>query len=78
HQMAETLIPRPAGGVFDATADPAAELAIRLLDAHLAAESAIVLSFQSPPPFAIVHAVIEADAAELAPYSAMAEAIKDE
>ncbi|MFF0918581.1 FUSC family protein [Rhizobium leguminosarum] len=76
--MAETFIPRPAGGVFDATADPAAELAIRLFDAHLAAESAIVLSFQSPPPFALVHAVIEADAAELAPYSAMAEAIKDE
>ncbi|MBY5335802.1 FUSC family protein [Rhizobium leguminosarum] len=76
--MAETFIPRPVGGVFDATADPAAELAIRLFDAHLAAESAIVLSFQSPPPFALVHAVIEADAAELAPYSAMAEAIRDE
>ncbi|MGO7533018.1 FUSC family protein [Rhizobium leguminosarum] len=76
--MAETFIPRPPGGVFDASADPAAELAIRLFDAHLAAESAIVLSFQSPPPFALVHAVIEADAAELAPYSAMAEAINDE
>ncbi|NKL00462.1 FUSC family protein [Rhizobium leguminosarum bv. viciae] len=76
--MAETFIPRPAGGVFDAAADPAAELAIRLFDAHLAAESAIVLSFHSPPPFALVHAVIEADATELAPYSAMAEAIKDE
>ncbi|MBY5772581.1 FUSC family protein [Rhizobium laguerreae] len=76
--MAETFIPRPAGGVFDAAADPAAELAIRLFDAHLAAESAIVLSFQSPPPFALVHAVIEADATQLAPYSAMAEAIKDE
>ncbi|TBZ20372.1 FUSC family protein [Rhizobium leguminosarum] len=76
--MAETFIPRPAGGVFDAAADPAAELAIRLFDAHLAAESAIVLSFQGPPPFALVHAVIEADATQLAPYSAMAEAIKDE
>ncbi|MEI1251487.1 FUSC family protein [Rhizobium aouanii] len=76
--MAETFIPRPAGGVFDAAADPAAELAIRLFDAHLAAESAIVLGFQSPPPFALVHAVIEADATQLAPYSAMAEAIKDE
>ncbi|WP_027667559.1 FUSC family protein [Rhizobium leguminosarum] len=76
--MAETFIPRPPGGVFDAAADPAAELAIRLFDAHLAAESAIVLSFQSPPPFALVHAVIEADATQLAPYSAMAEAIKDE
>ncbi|MGO8058464.1 FUSC family protein [Rhizobium johnstonii] len=76
--MAETFIPRPPGGVFDAAADPAAELAIRLFDAHLAAESAIVLSFQSPPPFALVHAVIEADATQLAPYSAMAEAIRDE
>ncbi|WP_163880274.1 FUSC family protein [Rhizobium laguerreae] len=76
--MAETFIPRPPSGVFDATADPAAELAIRLFDAHLAAESAIVLSFQSPPPFALVHAVIEADATQLAPYGAMAEAIKDE
>ncbi|MBY5566917.1 FUSC family protein [Rhizobium leguminosarum] len=76
--MAETFIPRPPGGVFDATADPAAELAIRLFDAHLAAESAIVLSFQSPPPFALVLAVIEADATQLARYSATAEAIKDE
>ncbi|PDS77455.1 FUSC family protein [Rhizobium sp. L43] len=76
--MAETFIPRPPAGVFDGAADPAAELAIRLFDAHLAAESAIVLSFQSPPPFALVHAVIEADAAELARFEGMAEAIKDQ
>ncbi|MBX5090308.1 FUSC family protein [Rhizobium lentis] len=76
--MAETFIPRPPAGVFDGAADPAAELAIRLFDAHLAAESAIVVSFQSLPPFALVHAVIEADAAELARYEAMAEAIKDQ
>ncbi|PDS42600.1 hypothetical protein CO662_18730 [Rhizobium anhuiense] len=76
--MAETFIPRPSGGVFDATADPAAELAIRLFDAHLAAESAIVLSFQSPPPFALIHAVIEADSTELARFAEMAEAIKDQ
>ncbi|MBB3351798.1 putative membrane protein YccC [Rhizobium sp. BK049] len=76
--MAETFIPRPPGGVFDGAADPAAELAIRLFDAHLAAESAIVLSVQSPPPFALVHAVIEADTAELARYEGMAEAIKDQ
>ncbi|WP_193393701.1 FUSC family protein [Rhizobium ecuadorense] len=75
--MAETFIPRPPAGVFDGAADPAAELAIRLFDAHLAAESAIVLSFQSPPPFALVHAVIEADAAELARFEGMAEAIDD-
>ncbi|MDO3433715.1 FUSC family protein [Rhizobium sp. CBN3] len=76
--MAETFIPRPAAGVFDGASDPAAELAIRLFDAHLAAESAIVLSFQSPPPFALVHAVIEADAAELKRYERITEAIKDQ
>ncbi|MDC7742182.1 FUSC family protein [Rhizobium binxianense] len=76
--MAETFIPRPPAGVFDGAADPAAELAIRLFDAHLAAESAIVLSLQSPAPFALVHAVIEADAAELARFEGMAEAIKDQ
>ncbi|MBB3912871.1 FUSC family protein [Rhizobium fabae] len=76
--MAETFIPRPPAGVFDGAADPAAELAIRLFDAHLAAESAIVLSFQSPPPFALVHAVIEADAAELARYENTTEAIVDQ
>ncbi|RFB95715.1 hypothetical protein B5K11_12510 [Rhizobium leguminosarum bv. trifolii] len=76
--MAETFIPRPPAGVFDGAADPAAELAIRLFDAHLAAESAIVLSFQSPPPFALVHAVIEADAAELARFEGMVEGIQDQ
>ncbi|WP_206427853.1 FUSC family protein [Rhizobium sp. CIAT894] len=76
--MAETFIPRPPAGVFDGAADPAAELAIRLFDAHLAAESAIVLSFQSPPPFALVHAVIEADKAELATYERKAESIGDQ
>ncbi|OWV70998.1 hypothetical protein ATY77_15640 [Rhizobium sp. R634] len=63
--MAESFIPRPPGGVFDGASAPAAELAIRLFDAHLAAESAIVLSFQSPPSFALVHAVIEEDKAVL-------------
>ncbi|SCB56484.1 Uncharacterized membrane protein YccC [Rhizobium aethiopicum] len=63
--MAESFIPRPPGGVFDGASAPAAELAIRLFDAHLAAESAIVLSFQSPPSFALVHAVIENDRAVL-------------
>lgn len=57
--MAESFIPRPPTGMFDADDEPAAELAIRLFDAHLAAESAIVLSSQSLPPFALVHAVIE-------------------
>ncbi|MGO4350986.1 FUSC family protein [Rhizobium sp. RAF36] len=64
--MAESFIPRPAGGVFDKGGDPAAELAIRLFDLHLAAESAIVLSQQSLPDFALVHAVIEGKQGSLA------------
>ncbi|MBB3657039.1 putative membrane protein YccC [Rhizobium sp. BK650] len=63
--MAESFIPRPPGGVFDGASAPAAELAIRLFDAHLATESAFVLSFQSPPSIALVHAVIEDDTASL-------------
>lgn len=57
--MAESFIPRPPGGVFDGGADPAEELAVRLFDLHLAAESAIVLTLQKPPDFALVHTVIE-------------------
>lgn len=63
--MAESFIPRPPGGVFDGASAPAAELAIRLFDAHLATESAIVLSYQSAPSFVLVHAVIEDDKAVL-------------
>jgi hypothetical protein len=59
--MAESFIPRPSAGVFEGGAEPAAELAIRVFDIHLAAESAIVLSLQSLPSFALVHSVIEGD-----------------
>ncbi len=72
--MAESFIPRPPGGVFDGASAPAAELAIRLFDAHLAAESAIVLSYQSAPSFVLVHAVIEDDKAVL---SAQEKAVAD-
>ncbi len=72
--MAESFIPRPPGGVFDGASDPAAELAIRLFDAHLATESAIVLSYQSAPSFVLVHAVIEDDKAVL---SAQEKAVAD-
>ncbi len=72
--MAESFIPRPPGGVFDGASAPAAELAIRLFDAHLATESAIVLSYQSAPPFALIHAVIEDDKAVL---SAEEKAVAD-
>ncbi len=71
--MAESFIPRPPGGVFDGASAPAAQLAIRLFDAHLATESAIVLSFQSPPSFALVHAVIEDDRAALSAEEKAAE-----
>ena len=72
--MAESFIPRPPGGVFDGASAPAAELAIRLFDAHLATESAIVLSYQSAPSFVLVHAVIEDDKAVL---SAQEKAVAD-
>jgi uncharacterized membrane protein YccC len=61
--MAESFIPRPPGGVLDAGTEPAGELAIRLFDAHLAAESAIVRCVQSLPSFELVHAIIEGHAA---------------
>ena len=57
--MAESYIPRPPGGTFDAGTEPAGELAIRLFDAHLAAETAIMLSMRSLPSFEVVHAIIE-------------------
>lgn len=63
--MAESFVPRPSGGVFDSDSGPAAEVALRLYDVHLAAESVIVLSRQHPPPFALVHAMIENDEALL-------------
>ncbi len=59
--MAESFIPRPPSGVLEAATEPAGELAIRLFDAHLAAETAIVLSAQSLPSFEMVHAIIEGD-----------------
>jgi len=72
--MAESFIPRPPGGVFDGASAPAAELAIRLFDAHLATESTIVLSYQSAPSFMLVRAVIEDDKAVL---SAQEKAVAD-
>ncbi|WP_111563539.1 FUSC family protein [Rhizobium sp.] len=57
--MAESFIPRPPSGMFDPGTEPAGELAIRLFDAHLAAEGAIMLCSQSLPPFELVHRIIE-------------------
>ncbi|KQV27716.1 hypothetical protein ASC97_04905 [Rhizobium sp. Root1203] len=63
--MAESFIPRPPSGVLDAGTEPAGELAIRLFDVHLAAESAIVLCSQRLPSFRSVHATIEGKPIEL-------------
>ncbi|MBO9124471.1 MULTISPECIES: FUSC family protein [unclassified Rhizobium] len=57
--MAESFIPRPPSGVFDPGTEPAGELAIRLFDAHLATEGAIMLCSQSLPSFELVHRIIE-------------------
>jgi uncharacterized membrane protein YccC len=62
--MAESFIPRPPSGLLDPGTEPAGELAIRLFDAHLAAESAIMLCAQSLPSFALVHKVIEGQTVE--------------
>ncbi len=63
--MAESFIPKSADGT--PTIDtPASEVTMRLFDVHLAAESVIVLSQQSVPPFAMVHAIIDGDEALVA------------
>jgi uncharacterized membrane protein YccC len=64
--MAESFVPRPPSGVLDPGTEPAGELAIRLFDAHLAAEGAIMLCAQKLPPFDIVHRVIEGRAVRAA------------
>jgi uncharacterized membrane protein YccC len=60
--MAESFVPKPVDDV-SAVDSPDAEVAMRLFDVHLAAESVIVLSQQSPPSFALLHAVIDRDEA---------------
>jgi hypothetical protein len=59
--MAEGLLPRQADGALDASDDKLTALAIKIFDAHLAAESAIVLSLEAPPPFLLIHALMERD-----------------
>lgn len=61
--MAEGFLPRPAGGAIASADEPVAALAMKIFDMHLAAESAIVLSLEAPPPFALVHAVVEGERA---------------
>jgi len=63
--MAESFIPKPSDDA-ESSDTPAAEIAMRLFEVHLAAESMIVLSQNAPPSFALVHAVIAHDDALLA------------
>ncbi|PZM13137.1 FUSC family protein [Rhizobium tubonense] len=74
--MAESFIPKPTDDAL-AGDTPASEIAMRLFDVHLAAESVIVLSQQSSPTFALVHAVIEHDAALMASETAGFETMDD-
>jgi uncharacterized membrane protein YccC len=60
--MAESFVPKPPDNAPGADS-PDAEVAMRLFDVHLAAESVIVLSQHAPPSFALVHAVIDHDEA---------------
>lgn len=61
--MAEGFLPRPGNEALGAGNEPAMALAMKIFDAHLAAESAIVLSLEAPAPFVLVHALIEGDEA---------------
>ncbi|KAA0697560.1 FUSC family protein [Neorhizobium sp. P12A] len=62
--MAESFVPKPADSASSVDS-PDAEVAMRLFDIHLAAESVIVLSQHAPPSFALVHSVIDHDEALL-------------
>ncbi len=74
--MAESFVPRPSDGALSGET-PASEVAMRLFDVHLAAESVIVLSQQSAPSFALIHAVIDHDEALLQRETAGYETMED-
>lgn len=59
--MAEGILPRPPDGALQGGDDPVTDLAIRIFDLHLAAESVIVLARRAPLPFGLVHALIGRD-----------------
>jgi hypothetical protein len=59
--MAEGFLPRTADGTIDPEDEAVTALTMKIFDVHLAAESAIVLSFEALPPFLLVHALIEDD-----------------
>jgi hypothetical protein len=59
--MAEGLLPRQVDGTAHSDDDPVTALSMAIFDLHLSAESAIVQSLETPPPFVLVHAVISGD-----------------
>ncbi|MDQ0135187.1 hypothetical protein J2T08_003108 [Neorhizobium galegae] len=59
--MAEGFLPRTGDGTIDPEDEAVTALTMKIFDVHLAAESAIVLSFEALPPFMLVHALIEED-----------------
>ena len=59
--MADSFVPTPSADTAMETDQPGTEIAMRLFDLHLAAESAIVVSQQSSPSAELVSAVMRRD-----------------
>jgi len=59
--MADSFVPTPSTDTVMETDQPGTEIAMRLFDLHLAAESAIVVSQQSSPTAELVSAVMRRD-----------------
>lgn len=74
--MAESFIPKPSTEAVSSDS-PTADIAMRLFDVHLAAESMMVLSQHAVPSFALVHAVMRHDDALLERETAGFETIED-
>jgi uncharacterized membrane protein YccC len=74
--MAESFIPKQSDEA-PAIDSPAFDVAMRLFDVHLAAESVIVLSQQSLPSFALVHAILDQDKATVVRETANLETLED-
>jgi len=74
--MAESFIPKPLDGA-PSLDTPSSGVTMRLFDVHLAAESVIVLSQQSAPSFALVHAILDEDEALTASQAEAAKASGD-
>ncbi|MFD1743926.1 FUSC family protein [Rhizobium helianthi] len=75
--MAEGFLPRDAHGAIEVTDQAVADVAMAIFDLHLAAESVVVLSLYNPPPFGLVHGVIEGDEPALSEWHGRAESVPD-